>query len=447
MGSCSLTKSDKIKSIIPAIQLQYSRQALIKISNRHQNTKNTEFTEVAFHLSEPIKIFSDSIYINNNTFQLSYSVIPGLDPRNDQEKQCQDNCFAISNEDCVFLGLYDGHGANGDKVSSFCSELAQNLFSVFTSFPDPIEFLQYVTNKCEAELEKSQIDAKLSGSTQVLILYANSKIYCATLGDSRAILATSNPPDLVPAPYNGPFHMNPVLVEVKQRRNSILNKYITPVQLTFDQKPDLPEELYRITQCGGRVDQMKNSSGQGIGPFRVWEMNTNSPGLAVSRALGDFTCKKLGISAEPICSTHSVVENDYFIVIASDGIWDVMDNEDVTNFIESYRIICKRKTRSSVLGHLVNPSNSCIAQMLCEEARVRWFSIVREEDVSIDDISCIVLELKETPLKVTMKLRSQTKSTESAQDEMENNKIEGPYHRDPRRGSLMIPTTVTPVLI
>lgn len=272
-------------------------------------------------------------------------------------------------------------------------------------------------------------------------------MYCATLGDSRAILATSNPPDLVPEPYNGPFHVNPVLVEVKKRRNSILNKYITPVQLTFDQKPDLPEEHSRIIQCGGRVEQMKNSSSQGIGPFRVWEMNANSPGLSVSRALGDFSCKKLGIIAEPICSTHSVVEHDYFIVIASDGIWDVMDNEDVANFIENYRIICKRKTRISVLGHLVNPSNSCIAQMLCEEARVRWFSIVREEDVNIDDISCIVLELRETPVKVAMKFRSQTKSTESAQDDMENNKIEGPYHRDPRRGSLMIPTTATPVLI
>ena len=33
--------------------------------------------------------------------------------------------------------------------------------------------------------------------------------------------------------------------------------------------------------------------------------------------------------------------------------------------------------------------------MLCEEARHRWFTIVEEEDVLIDDISCVVIELIE----------------------------------------------------
>ena len=41
---------------------------------------------------------------------------------------------------------------------------------------------------------------------------------------------------------------------------------------------------------------------------------------------------------------------------------------------------------------MVDASNCCIAQMLCEEARLRWFTIVEEEDVFIDDISCVVIE-------------------------------------------------------
>ena len=45
-------------------------------------------------------------------------------------------------------------------------------------------------------------------------------------------------------------------------------------------------------------------------------------------------------------------------------------------------------------GTDVNSSNTCISQIVCEEARMRWYTIVEEEDVMIDDISCIVLEIK-----------------------------------------------------
>ncbi|OMJ66874.1 hypothetical protein SteCoe_36138 [Stentor coeruleus] len=447
MGSCALSKTDQEKSIIPVIQLQYSRQALIKIHKKDQTDASQEFSEIAFHLSEPLKTYSDLICISNRIFQLSLSIIPGLIPRLDQEKVCQDNCFALSNDEYIFIGLYDGHGFNGDKVSLFCSELAQNLFSVVKSFPDPIEFLKYVTDKCASELKKSDIDSSLSGCTQVLVLYLNSKIYCATLGDSRAVLASSNPPEMVPVSYNGPFHMNPLLVEVKQRRNSILSKNIVPVQLTFDQKPDLPEEMMRITQCGGRVEQLKSDDECGFGPFRVWEMKQNFPGLSVSRALGDFNCKKLGIISEPVCSMHTIGEEDYFLVVASDGIWDVMDNDDVINFIENYRRLCKSKTKISVQGHLVNPSNSSISQMLCEEARVRWFSIIKEEDVTIDDISCVILQLKDTPLKSHIKNQNPIAKPQILNENLETSKIKDYQNKDLKRGSLLIPSSNSPIFI
>lgn len=184
---------------------------------------------------------------------------------------------------------------------------------------------------------------------------------------------------------------------MRKRRNSVINKYIAPVQLTFDQKPELPEEKARIEALGGEVNQLKNSENQPIGPFRVFNSGKRAPGISVSRALGDNELAKIGIIAEPIMSTHCVTQNDFFIVVASDGVWDVMDNEDVVNFVENYRGECKRNVRNSVQGHLVNPGNSCIAQMLCEEARVRWFSLVKDEDVNIDDISCIIFEIRDTP--------------------------------------------------
>lgn len=74
-----------------------------------------------------------------------------------------------------------------------------------------------------------------------------------------------------------------------------------------------------------------------------------------------------------------------------------MENQEVVDFIEAYRHSCQR-------GHYirtaekVKPETCSIAQLLCEEARTRWLSIVEEEDVLIDDISCVVVELKESSL-------------------------------------------------
>ena len=47
-----------------------------------------------------------------------------------------------------------------------------------------------------------------------------------------------------------------------------------------------------------------------------------------------------------------------------------MDNEDVINFVELYRpLTCKQLIKHKDLE--VNVSNSCIAQLLCEESRAR----------------------------------------------------------------------------
>ena len=108
------------------------------------------------------------------------------------------------------------------------------------------------------------------------------EIFCASLGDSRAIIGTDYVPELMPQTYIGQFHQNLVLEQVKKRRNSVMKKTINALQLTFDQKPDLPEEYSRITQYGARVEQSKNNQGTHVGPFRVWEMDSDVPGISVS---------------------------------------------------------------------------------------------------------------------------------------------------------------------
>ena len=125
----------------------------------------------------------------------------------------------------------------------------------------------------------------------------------------------------------------------------------------------------------------------------------------MSRSLGDSIAKKLGVISTPIVTTHDInFLNDLFIVIASDGIWEVMDNEDVSNFVDFYRskatrIIKKGKQRE------IGVENACVAQLLCEEARMRWLHVIEEDDVVIDDISCLILELTQGSDKVILNQR------------------------------------------
>jgi hypothetical protein len=217
-------------------------------------------------------------------------------------------------------------------------------------------------------------------------------VYCGSVGDSRGLVVTTSTPETLPAPPANLGIEREILAGVKQKRQSFIDHKVNSIQLTRDQKPEDPEELDRIIQAGGRVQRLVDNLGNNIGPYRVWEKDTNVPGLAMSRSIGDMIAKGLGVISEPVCTCYSRTTEDLFIVLASDGLWDAMDNEDVGTFVECNRGKCKTNTHSPMYCTEINPSNACISQILCEEARMRWFTIVEEEDVVIDDISCIVLE-------------------------------------------------------
>jgi serine/threonine protein phosphatase PrpC len=180
--------------------------------------------------------------------------------------------------------------------------------------------------------------------------------------------------------------------KIHNRRKSSLMRKIYPLQLTQDHAPEEPEELARIKSSGGKVHKMIDDAGNKVGPHRVWSGNQNLPGLGVSRSFGDQVGKSIGIISDPTCWMHQVDKDmDLFLVVASDGVWNVMDNEDVTGFVESVRFVCAKKIVKE-RGDNVNLYNSTVAQLLCEEARFRWITFVEQDDVPIDDISCIVVE-------------------------------------------------------
>lgn len=130
----------------------------------------------------------------------------------------------------------------------------------------------------------------MSGCTAVCALVSPSHLFIANCGDSRAVL------------WDG---------------SSV--KFATE-----DHKPLNPKERRRIINAGGSATQRINGT------------------LAVSRALGDFDfkkdqqrgpCEQL-VSPEPEVTVIERHPQDQFLVLACDGIWDVMDNDSLCCFIE-----------------------------------------------------------------------------------------------------------------
>ena len=144
-------------------------------------------------------------------------------------------------------------------------------------------------------------------------------------------------------------------------------------QLTKDHKPTEPEEKNRIIKSGGSIHKMRNyeEDNKEIGPYRVWlPDDTKGPGLAMSRSFGDFVSKEIGVSCHPDIFRFELTEYDKFLIVASDGVWEYMSNDDVLNLA-------------------IDKKNS---QELCEdivkESLNKWKERFKN---NVDDISVVVV--------------------------------------------------------
>lgn len=144
--------------------------------------------------------------------------------------------------------------------------------------------------------------------------------------------------------------------------------------LSRDHKPDDPEEALVIKQNNGRIDSYRDQLGNQIGPMRVWLKNEDIPGLAMSRSFGDAMAARVGVNAVPEIKEFSLTPEDKIMVLASDGVWEFLQNQDVANIV--YPFYLQKNAEGA-------------AENLVRAAFKRW---KREESV-IDDITCIIVFL------------------------------------------------------
>ncbi|KAL0306159.1 UNVERIFIED_CONTAM: putative protein phosphatase 2C 66 [Sesamum radiatum] len=121
------------------------------------------------------------------------------------------------------------------------------------------------------------IDCFCSGTTAVALIKQGQDLIIGNVGDSRAVLAT------------------------RDKDNALV-----AVQLTVDLKPNLPREAARIQKCKGRVFALQDEPEVA----RVWLPNSDSPGLAMARAFGDFCLKDFGLISIPDVYHHHITERD-----------------------------------------------------------------------------------------------------------------------------------------
>ena len=270
----------------------------------------------------------------------------------------QDSFLVLQTEynlkDFNIFCVMDGHGINGHLVSRYLMKYINLFFknnkkmnasnknedSIYQRLKkSDYHILRRLFRHAERDLhKKSKIDANLSGTTCVMVAQIGDRFICANIGDSRAIMIKTG--------------------------NEI-------VPLSIDQKPDDPEESKRIVQNGGEISQYEEN-GEKSGPYRIWKKGEVYPGIAMSRSVGDFIATSLGVVPEAKFIEEKIDQDCKFIVVASDGIWEFLDNKRVGEIVMPYY---KND----------DPDGACKA--LIKEATEWW----NKEDIVVDDITVVVV--------------------------------------------------------
>ncbi|CAB4281988.1 unnamed protein product [Prunus armeniaca] len=200
------------------------------------------------------------------------------------------------------------------------------------------------------------IDCLCSGTTAVTLVKQGQNLVLGNVGDSRAVLAT------------------------RDKDNSLI-----AVQLTVDLKPDLPAESARIHQCKGRVFALQDEPEVA----RVWLPNNDSPGLAMARAFGDFCLKDFGLISVPDVYYRQLTERDEFIILATDGVWDVLSNKEAIEIVASApghttaaRALVDCAVRAWRLKYPTSKNDDCAVVCLFLEQLSVAAEAVTENDVS-----------------------------------------------------------------
>ncbi|XP_044506415.1 probable protein phosphatase 2C 76 isoform X1 [Mangifera indica] len=215
---------------------------------------------------------------------------------------------------CMF-GIFDGHG--GSRAAEYLKEhLFENLMKHPQFMTDTKLAISETYKQTDVDFLESERDTfRDDGSTASTAVLVGNHLYVANVGDSRTVLSKAG----------------------------------KAIPLSEDHKPNRSDERKRIENAGGVV--------MWAGTWRVGGV------LAMSRAFGNRMLKQF-VVAEPDIQDQEIDEEFDLLVLASDGLWDVVPNEDAIALAQT------------------EEKPAAAAQKLAETAFARG---------SADNITCIVV--------------------------------------------------------
>lgn len=184
-----------------------------------------------------------------------------------------------------FYAIYDGHGGR-ETADAAAKSLHQNLITVLdTERLSPANALRAAYHLTEESMQKENTPG---GATALTVLTEGDKIVVANLGDARAVLIHGNG---------------------------------QAERLSRDRKANDPEEQKAVEARHGAIVQGRVANQEGTSL------------LAVSAAMGDFDFP--GIQKDPDIREITRQSDDKQLVLACDGVWDVIRDDEVTAIIGS----------------------------------------------------------------------------------------------------------------
>ncbi|GIL54663.1 hypothetical protein Vafri_10393 [Volvox africanus] len=238
----------------------------------------------------------------------------------------------LTNLPNMLLGaaVYDGHG--GKQVShwlssSYCllnraMESVQQLISNGGSPNDVAAVLEDVFIACGNAAIAARMTAGSCVAMALLIQQAGIPwVLSANVGDSRTIMVSWDEHEAGGRPE--------------------------AAQLSVDHKlgpAKLSEETRRVQASGGTVIQL----------FGTWRIDGS---LAVARAIGDCEFSRY-VSCRPTVNCRQLMRRDRWLIIASDGLWDVMTNEEVAMFCKAQQQLTAAKLSEALVREAVRNRGS-----------------------------------------------------------------------------------------